>query len=482
MQRQGLYRIVAWLRAEGVGLTLGAAMVGYLAALAAIFHQQANTISFAAHFVEQARSWLHGQLNVPGWLGHDLVLINGKYYIVYPPAPALLMVPFVAILGDHFSDIWFGWLVGGANIALLYHLLQVLVRAGWTRRTWRENVIIAVTFGSGTIALWLAIGGAVWFVAQTCVITFTLLLLLGVVRCQWWLASLGLGALFLTRTPDALGAIVLGAAVLVPSCRPVAPQNGAIQVMREAMDRARRLGGRVYIALGLPFGIAVVIWLIHNQLYFGHPFSSGYGLQIQQDYPDIRYGLLSWHYIWPNFVVDFLNLPAFTFTTPYDLHPTIDFLRGGNGTSIFFTTPLFLLFFFPARSHLPQWARLALWMTVALLTIFTLFWNLTGYLQVGARYLFDAYPYLFVLLAARGGRLTWRWLALAGAGASINVILAKTFWTRLVPLGNHHSLHWLAYAALLLALPLAYIAAWWWLRTEDRPASLPAASGESGSR
>lgn len=595
MQRQGLYRIIAKLRAEGVALALGAAMVGYLAALAAIFHQHAETISFAAHFVEQAKSWLHGRLDVPGWLGHDLVLINGKDYIVYPPAPALLIVPFVALLGDHFSDIWFGWLADGANIALLYHLLQAMARAGWTRRTWRENVIIAVTFGIGTIALWLAIGGAVWFTAQTLVITFTLLLLLGVVRRQWWLASLGLGALFLTRTPDALGAIVLVAAVLAPvsgtlalvgsrgkrghaseqfqrhdrpllTVLPLSAQwqgigsattathqpeasvsgrehaawriidmeaeeerqptamhaainqagNAVAEIGRatqaitasstatpaeaniftllmdalaaarawvqDGMARARRLGMRVYIALGVPFGLAVVIWLIHNQLYFGHPFSSGYDLQIQQDYPNIRYGLLSWHYIWPNFAVDFLNVPTFVFNTPYDLHPAIDWLRGGNGTSIFFTTPLFLLFFFPARSHLPEWARLALWVTVALLTIFTLFWNLTGYLQVGARYLFDAYPYLFVLLAARGGRINWRWLTLAALGSSINLVLAKTFWTRLAPLGDHHSLHWLAYAALLLALPLLYVAAWWWLRAEERAASLPAPSGESGSR
>jgi hypothetical protein len=516
-----MQRISTWLRAEGAALALGAAMVIYLATLATIFHQHANVVSFAAHYVAQAQSWLHGQLDVPGWLGHDLVLLHGKWYIVYPPAPALLMVPFVALLGDRFSDIWFGWLVGGTNIALLYHLLQALAQAAWTRRTWRENVVIAVTFGSGTIALWLAIGGAVWFVAQTLVVTFTLLLLLGAVRRRWWLASLGLGALFLTRTPDALGAIVLGAAVLASLRPPSAPSEQrdiqgqsvfdhenhegnaspkGLSIIRAVFRnlcvafvpfawpscsrprlRTSQQWGRIALALGLPFGIAVAIWLIHNQMYFGHPFSSGYDLQIQQDYPQIRYGLLNWRYVWPNFAVDFLNLPTFVFTSPYDLHPAIDWLSGGNGTSIFFTTPLFVLFFCPARSHLPPWARLALWVTVALLAIFTLFWNLTGYLQVGARYLFDVYPYLFVLLAARGGRITWRWLALAGAGADINLELAKAFWCRLVPLG-HHSLHWLAFATLLLALPLLAIAAWWWLRMEGPAANSPVPSGESGSR
>src|SRR6185437_5466587 len=238
-------------------------------------------------------------------------------------------------------------------------------------------------------------------------------------------------------------------------------------VTAEIWTRHRALPPRTWVALAVPFGIALALWMLRNQLYFGHPLSSGYDLQIQQDYPQIRYGLMSWRYVWPNFVVDFLNMPAFSFKTPYDVLPLGDLLRAGNGTSIFFTTPLFLTFFASVRSHAPRWLRLTLWACVALLVVFSLFWNLTGWYQVGARYLFDAYPYLFVLLAMRGERIGWRWLTLACLGALVNLALANVFWCQNgACLGNHLTLRWLAFDALLLAIPLGYTAAWRWLRGE----------------
>jgi hypothetical protein len=441
-----------------VEATLFAGMVLALWFLATLFRQDATHISYAAHFVAQAQSWLQGRLDVPAWLGHDLVQVGNKDYIVYPPMPALLMVPFVAVLGSHFSDIWFSWLVGAANVALLFHLLQAVRAKGWSIRATRENAIIALVFGLGSIALWLALGGTVWFIAQTLAVTFTLGMLLGVVRQHWWLASASLGALFLTRSPDILGAVVIAVAAWQALG---APRWGNVPGAWHKM----------VLALTVPLGAALALWLVRNQLYFGGWFSSGYDLQIRQDYPQIHYGLLSWHYIWPNIVVDFLNLPAFVFHSPYDPTPVPDLLVGGNGTSAFFTTPLFLLFFRARASHAPTWLRRAMWATVALLLLFTLCWNLTGWYQVGARYLFDLYPYLFVLLAMRSDAINARWLALAGFGVLVNLALANVFWCGGgACLGTQVTPRWIAFGLVLFAVPLACGLAWWWLRQEPRPA------------
>ncbi len=483
------------IRAARTEIALFAGMFALLWLLAVTFGQDATRISYAAHFVAQDRSWLVGRLDVPLWLGHDLVRLGDRAYIVYPPAPALLMLPFVAALGDHFSDIWFGWLAGAANVALLHALLRGLVARRWSARSPRENVVLALTFGVGTIALWLALGGTVWFVAQTLAITFTLLMLLGALRGNWWLSSAALGALFLTRSPDVLGGIVVlvcfaqhhlsamhtatlsgsGDCAEYPIVEsqqplPAPPQMTFAACRRAALASAlaflRALTPRAVVALVLPLGVTLILWAVRNQVYFGSIFESGYGMQIAQDYPQIRYGLLSWHYVWPNFVANFLNLPAFTFHSAYDLFPRADLLRDGNGTSVFFTTPLFLLFFAPARSRLPAWLRGALWATVALLVAVTLLWNLTGWYQVGARYLFDAYPYLFVLLAARGGRISGRWLVLAGIGVTVNLALAQIFWCNS---GScfANSPHRLGLFIVLLALvPVAGVAAWRWLQRE----------------
>jgi hypothetical protein len=484
------------IRAARTELALFGGMCALLWLLAVVFRQDATHISYAAHFVAQDRSWLAGRLDVPAWLGHDLVRLGDKEYIVYPPAPALLMLPFVAVLGDHFSDIWFGWLAGAANVALLHGLLRVLVARGWSARSSREHVVIALTFGVGTIALWLALGGTVWFVAQTLAITFTLLLLLGSLRGNWWLASTALGALFLTRSPDVLGGLVVLACFFsntkatkiqeehesdkqgeLGETLPMVAQTRAVPQSRQSTSEPFRalsvssvlmflgsLKPRKVLALTLPLCGALIIWAVRNKLYFGSFLESGYGMQIAQDYPQIRHGLLSWHYIWPNFVANFLNLPAFVFRTPYDLAPQVDMLRDGNGTSIFFTTPLFLLFFAPARSLLPGWLRMVLWATVGLLVVVTLAWNLTGWYQVGARYLFDVYPYLFVLLAARGHRIGGHWVALATLGIMVNLMLAQIFWCHSGACfaDNPHRLE--LFVVLLALVPLIGIGAWWWLR------------------
>ena len=54
--------------------------------------------SLAPHFVYQAHAFLHGQLHLavpqPPNL-NDWVLEDGRWYVSFPPFPALLMVPYL---------------------------------------------------------------------------------------------------------------------------------------------------------------------------------------------------------------------------------------------------------------------------------------------------------------------------------------------------------------------------------------------------
>jgi len=58
--------------------------------------------SFAPHFVYQAHAFLHGQLALtvprPPNL-NDWVLWNGRWYVSFPPFPAVLMLPSALIGG-----------------------------------------------------------------------------------------------------------------------------------------------------------------------------------------------------------------------------------------------------------------------------------------------------------------------------------------------------------------------------------------------
>jgi hypothetical protein len=429
-------------------------LVAALGILAALFHIHYTHPSYASHFIAQDQRWLMGRLDVTGLIGHDYILINGKQYIVYPPGPALLMLPFVATLGSHFSDIWFTWLLGALNGVLTFRLLEVLRARNWTERNQREHLVLALTFCFGTIALWLTLGGTVWFTAQTLAITCILGMIHGTLIHRWWQASTCLGFALLTRSPDVLaGIFVLVAFIQSEGCLKVQPRW---QWHWPSLQRS--------IALASPFLVALFVYMLHNTMYFGSPLDSGYNLQVQQNYPQVYNGLLSWHYIWPNFVVDFLNMPTFNFNQPFDITPGVDFLRGGNGMSIFFTTPLVLLCTLPAYTTMPRWLRITTWGTSGILLAFSLLWNGTGWYQVGARYLFDCYPFLWLLLGTRVGHLTRLWLALAAWGVVVNIVLANVFWCNNgACLGTSTAPRHILYMLLLLVVPVVAFLTWMWL-------------------
>lgn len=406
---------------DGIFFVVLMAALGSIA-LALHLHPLRPSVPNGDLLIRQAQAWLHGHLDIGEALG-DTILIGGKVYIIYPPLPALLMLPFVAVLHSKFSDVWFTWAFAALNIVLLFRTLEVMRVRHITTRTPLENGIIALAFGFGTIALWLGLDGKVWFTIQTISICGIIFTLHSTLCRRWSLATLGVGLVALTRTSDALIALV-----------PLVVYLHDLGVGRRIQSRWQLLPERwpspreLAITLA-PFIIAMLILLIHNKLYFGNPLSSGYDIQNQQDYPSIKYGVLSWHYIWPNVVVDFLRWPSFHFTGPFDVNPQPDLMIDGVGTNIFFTTPLLALFLFAPQGKTPQpWLRYTFWGTVATMLMTLLLFCATGWNQVGARYLFSLYPLLFLLLAQRAARLDVRWLSLAGLSVFINLLLARTFW------------------------------------------------------
>lgn len=380
--------------------------------------QQSN----ATNLILQAQAWLHGHLDI-GVHIHDSIIVNGKVYIIYPPLPALMMVPFVAILGNRFSDVWFTWVFAALNIVLLFRTLEVMRVRRITNRTPLENLIIAITFGFGTIALWLCLGGRVWMTVQTISIFGIMITLHSTLSRRWPLATLGVGMVMLTRTSEALIGIV-----------PLIVYLHDLGVGRRIQNQWHFLPQRwpsireLAVTLA-PFVVALLIYLVHNQLYYGNFLSTGFDIQNQQVYPQIKYGVLSWHYIWPNFVVDFLRWPSFYFTGPFDLHPQPDLQMDGVGTNMFFSTPLLAIFLFAPQGKTPQtWLRNTFWVTVAIILLSVLAFGSAGWYQVGARYMFPLYPLFFLLLAQRASPLNTRWISLASLSIFINLLLARTFW------------------------------------------------------
>ncbi|HEX6778554.1 MAG TPA: hypothetical protein VF099_10165 [Ktedonobacterales bacterium] len=380
-------------------------------------HSEAN------HFVYQAQSLLHGHLDIPHFAHEDIILVNGKFYIVYPPFPAILMMPFVAIFGLGFSDIFFTQVFSAINIVLLFWVLETLRLSGRSRRSFQQNFALSIFFFFGTISFYLSLGGTMWFTAHIVAATCTLCFMLFAFKKRYVLAALCLGCAFLTRAPAVVGLLLL--------CYLLLEERTGAATLRGILKGVRGLPWRkVSLALA-PLVAAALLFLLRNTLAFGSPLQTGYPLLVQQLYPEVHYGVIGPHYIWPDFVANFLSFPTFTYRDAFDISPSVDLLNGGIGLSVFATTPLFLFLFF-IRNRQPSALRKVLWMVVGLVIAATLIYHAAGWYQFGSRYLFEGYPYAFLLLALSEIEMDWRFYLLGLAGIVINFLGAQAFWLSLL--------------------------------------------------
>ncbi len=398
------------LRARRLELAL---LAGSFAALALFAGPRFRHQSHAPHFVYQADAWLHGQLHlrVTPPDDNDWVRVGDRWYVSFPPGPALLMLPGVALWGFQLDDVSFTLAFAALNVVLLFLLLQSLGRAGEHHRTRGEDAALALLFAFGTVAFSCSIRGEVWFTAEVLGVTATLLYVMAAHRARRpVLAGLAWSFAAVTRAPLAFSAVFFLLEVMAGGERlgsrwrdPAAWRDGA---------RWRRLG---LFALGAAPLLAAAAW--SNQARFDSPFDFGHAHfwnnRVNADIQ--RWGLFSLHYLERQLHSAFTRLPH---------------LEGGrlawdpHGMSLFLTTPLFLWLLWPRER--PR-LHLALWLTVAATALPGFLYQNTGYVQFGYRFSLDWTPYLFLLLAL-GGRPMGRAFWAAGLlGVAVNTWGALAF-------------------------------------------------------
>jgi hypothetical protein len=394
--------------------------------------------SQAPHFVWQADAFNHGQLALAAQPPNlnDWVLRNGHWYVSFPPFPAILMMPLVAIFGRGFNDTVFTICFAALNVALLYRLLRLFAETGeegeHPRERW-DHAWLALLFGFGTLAWSCGIRGEVWFTAETVGVTLTLGYLLCALRARHpVLAGLFLGCATITRTPLAFSGIFFlleaicspaeGAAPGDPSksTNSMPPRATLAALFAALADPARRRLALSRLtqfaaplaAIGLPMAWA-------NQARFGSPGEFGHSLLYANRVNEqiARFGLFHYAYLERNLHAAFTRLPTI------ELHPLrIGF--DGHGMSLLVTTPLFALLPWPRES--PRLTR-ALWLTVAAVALPGFFYQNDGWFQFGFRFSLDYTPYLFALLSLGARPMDGRFWALGWAGVAVNAWGAAVF-------------------------------------------------------
>ncbi len=421
-----------------IALFVGA-VVAFMA-LDAAFGIDFTRPSSNPYYTYQASSWLQGRwdIAVPGDKT-DLITLHGKLYSIYAPFPAVLLLPLVAMWGTGVSDILFTLVVSACNLSLLFLVLQQLSARGLTSRSTRENAVWSALLFFASCGVALTLGGTVWFTAHIVSVACTLLSLLLAFKRHYFWSAVALGCAFFSRSTLALGFLFL----LFLAWHDADPEHNLERFIASLKSRRPALSAipwRHAVSIAAVAVGTAALYLIRNKIMFGSYGESGYDILNQQRYwwvPSIHLGLFNIRYIPANFINDFLNLPRFDFTqhpdwlSGYNIHPMLDMLNGSpTGTSVFLTSPLFLLLFWHNRPRTKL--QVALWALLGVTVAILLNYYTAGYHQFGTRYLFDFYPYVWVLLALSRARLDWRFVALGVLGIVVNILGAHQFWTHVM--------------------------------------------------
>jgi hypothetical protein len=364
------------------------------------------------HYAHLADAWLHGRQDLangpPPYAGNnDFALFHGKTYISFPPFPAVLMLPLVALAGspENFRDAQFIVWLAGLSPAFLFLVLEKLRRTGRSDRTEIENVVWAFLLTFGTVFFFSAVQGTVWFAAHVvCVALMGLYVLFSLDGEHPWLAGLAMACMWMTRPTTLLTTpFFLIEAFLASSSN----RNEGFDEMLHTLDR--RAFGKRLVAFAVPVALSLGIGSWMNFTRFGNPSPTAFGhefLTVGWQTRIRTWGLFSYHYLAKNLGVMLTLLPYPP--QPKTLGEPL-FRVNQHGLALWFTTPFYVWILWPKER-----SRLFLACVAATLgpLVMNLLYQNSGWSQFGYRFSNDYVVLLFVMLAlCKRPMKGWFWVA-----------------------------------------------------------------------
>ncbi len=328
------------------------------------------------HFVYLADAFLHGRLGVTGGgtVLAEIVPFNGNYFVVYPPMPAVLLLPFVALFGTSVDQGLLSIFLASLALAATWVMLRKTGLNG------NKVLWLTALFGFGTCFWFIASVGSSWYIEHVVAVLFlTLAIIITLYKKSPFLSGLLLGFAFLSRLP-----VVLSFPFFLLL---IYDYNSAWKP---------RLKQAAYFLIGL--GIIVAVYELYNFGRWGVFSDIGYNLipGIQQD-PYFTQGIFNLSYIPRNVYAIFFQGPILLNNFPY-------FEPNWMGLGLFFTTPAFIYIFKGPWNKLSKYAALA----VACILPILITHGTVGFTQFGYRFSLDFTPFL-MLLAAKGMRENLGW-------------------------------------------------------------------------
>lgn len=369
-------RAEAWAHAHRAELLLFAVVFSVYAGMSGPrFLRQ----SAAPHFVYQADAWLQGRTgldpralpNLEDWACvreaasgpqrcEAPVQSTDRWYVSFPPFPAVLMVPFVWLQGLAFNDTSFTVMLAAVAVAAFVWLMREWTRLGELQRDGRDRVLFGSVLAFGTVFFSCALRGEVWFTAGILGVLLSVGYFAAALRTRHPLAAGTLWAMAtLTRAPLLFALVFFLVEALSPE-----PQQRFAQLWASVRRRDTWTTKLFPFVLGaLPWAVGAAI---HNRIRFGRFSEFGHRFLFDNRVnADIdQWGLFHPVYLQRNLEAAFLRLPEFDGARwTYSPH----------GLSLWLTLPVLLFLWLPSKADQPSTRLRSLcsaWVAVVLVLAF----------------------------------------------------------------------------------------------------------------
>lgn len=308
------------------------------------------------YFLPLANSFLHGKISVSCALPlNELVEKEGKCFVVYPPAPAIALLPFALIFGTKLSQVYPGIFYASLAGAIFYLALRRLTKES-------DAMALSLLLLFGTSFFMTSLIGRTWYFAHVIAVFFMVLSILSALKKKAFFAGLFIALAGMSRIPMLF----------------------AFPAILYLLKPAKK----DYLRFFIPYILIVVLYLIYNQIRFGSILESGYSL-IPGVLDEAWYeeGVLSLSYIPRNLEAMFLKMPSYIGKFPW-------FVPSTDAMALWLTTPALVLLGLALKNRLSQVMILSFFFIM----ITNFMHGAVGFSQFGYRFALDGILLLIIAL------------------------------------------------------------------------------------
>ncbi len=281
------------------------------------------------YFKNMAVSFKQGRLDIDragGKTIQDLAIYKGKYYLCWPPVPAIVYMAFTTG-GNDTQDNLIAALFGTLNTILITMFFFLFSKRYALKLKQGEILFLTVFWAFGTVHFYMSMIGSVWFIAQIMAQTFLLISILfmlsGTSPAILLLSSLFYSAAIYTRNDLVFSAFFLAAIHI---------KNRGKEWKKYAIKDA--------LMLALPFICFSTLNMAYNAARFdGRIFDNGLNYHnmaanLRQNF--VKHGYMSIFYIPYNFYTEVIQPITVSSKFPF-------FLFDDKGFGFLWASPLFFL-------------------------------------------------------------------------------------------------------------------------------------------